>query len=105
MKLILSDINMSPHDIDTPDMELAAKWLASWLPVIAESTAKYHYEWRIQIYPTTDSERSWLKEPLERRNMSPHMQPFISPDNCRALANAFMELAEAMDRHVKRIGK
>ncbi len=105
MRLILSDVNMEQHTIDTPDMELAAKWLASWLPTIAQSTATYHVDWRIQIWPSTDSEQSWIKEPLERRNMSPHMQTFINGNNCRQLALAFTEIAEAMDRHIERIGK
>jgi hypothetical protein len=105
MRLILTDLNGEQHSIDTPDMQLTAQWLTSWLPTIAESNIKHHYEWKIQIWPTTNSEQSWIQEPLERRNMSSHMNNFINGHNCRKLAEAFTELAQAMDRHSERIGK
>jgi hypothetical protein len=104
MRITLKDINGTNHDIDTPDMELAAKWLASWLPTIAESM-NHHYPWQIQIWPSTDSEQSWIKDSMERRKMSSYMNIFINGDNMRLLAVALTEVAQAMDRHQNRIGK
>lgn len=100
MRVILKDINGQDHSIETADMALASVWIQSWLPTIMDSMRQTHYPWQIMIWPTTDSEDSWIKQPMERRQMSPHMAIFINEESCRKLSDVFAEMADAFHRHM-----
>lgn len=53
---ILYDINGQQHRIDTRDLGLFQKWFEGYLPLIQESSEKYRYPWKIEIYATEPGE-------------------------------------------------
>lgn len=88
MNIQLLDTNMCSHQIDTPDAQLAAQWLASWLP-LAISADSREPEWRLRIWPSTPEEFEVFKG-AENRLIE------LTQDGLLALAQVFLDASQRL---------
>lgn len=88
MNIQLIDTRMCSHQIDTPDAQLAAQWLASWLP-LAISADSRDPEWRMRIWPSTPEEFEVLKG-------TQNAVIELSQDGLLSLAQVFLDASQRL---------
>jgi hypothetical protein len=93
MRIELQDANGYNHTIDSENAELLGKWLADWMPIIMDSTQRFHYPWRISVWPMSETEGAYIKH---------HPPGFVNSERMRVLATDFEKAAVMMEKVERR---
>lgn len=51
MRVRLYDVSGDSYEIRSENAETILKWLQEYFPQMIESSTKYHYPWRIEMWP------------------------------------------------------